>query len=223
MAQKRDYPIEIDIAPAAAQPGPLATPGRIARTVVAAAPAVARGALAPATLLTNPMRTQESRIQMRDGWDRLVGNPVGGKKYAVTPEAKPATARPKAATPKPKATRAQRANEGILGAIESILSQPFSIRQAQAAAGMMPNQVAGPTAKDQATARASAMADLLLKAELDSIASDKTLANDPVAMSLAQDKATEKFLKYQAVIGGAGLGGVLQQDQLFAQGNEEQN
>jgi hypothetical protein len=89
----------------------------------------------------------------------------------------------------------------VNGAVEAILSRPFTIRQAQAAVGMAPAAAKPPTAKDNMLTTAGGIADTLYKADLAKAAK----LSDQNAKDEANIKATDRYLSVVAALTGADL------------------
>lgn len=126
----------------------------------------------------------------------LLGLSIAGRQDPGTPAAAPAVARatpqPAAAAPKPTAKPVITPQDRAMAAIDTILSQPFTLREFETATGALPVVASattkGGTAKDKVFSSAAGIADMLYQAQL---AQASKLTGD--ARDQAVYDATEKY------------------------------
>lgn len=138
----------------------------------------------------------------------LVGS-TGSRAVRAMPEAETATGPDMAARDSiaaamnagREAREAVTPQDRMLAYIDTLLSGPVTLREAQAASGMLPAQGAPRSAKDQAIGSASSIADATYQAELQRAQS----LTDEAARDEAIQKATDRYFNRVATVSGANV------------------
>lgn len=203
--QAARQPIRIDLS-GPARPATQVPVSRGRPVVVRDSPSPLSAALAQA-----PARTGQALSAVLGPLPRILSEPgvLRGLAAAVTPASEPARAQPRAQQSVQQALEVGRSapptitpQDRLLAYVDNILRGPATIREVQAAAGLIPQQGKPPSGRDQAVGTASSIADATYTAEL-----QKAQTIDDQATQDAEiQKATDRYFNRVATLSGANVG-----------------